>query len=229
MLEKTLNALTSLIIIVDLNIQDINSFDKRVDVIVTSNLSLSEPKKRVVLVVSNFLLLIDESLLKLDFFSDIEIVRILNVALRSVLSQFNSSGIDFLIRVEDSLQKLNLLLFNSDVFLSNLIKLSDKSVDFNSIVGNLIKAFVLKLLFFNLDVFVLVFKISVLLLHCSEISLSILEIIDIVGQIRNEEFLMLRKSWCSWSFSLDNHSLFSDLSVVSVRLGLSFVALFVSR
>lgn len=55
-----------------------------------------------------------------------------------MLSQFIGSGIDLLIRVEDGLQKLDLLLFNSDVFLSDLIKLSDKSVDFNSIVGNLI-------------------------------------------------------------------------------------------
>ena len=81
MLEKTLNAFTSLIVIVDLNIQDINSFDKRVDVIVTSNLGFSEPKKRVVLVVSDFLLLVDESLLKLDFFSDIQIVGIVSAAL----------------------------------------------------------------------------------------------------------------------------------------------------
>ena len=80
-LEKTLNAFTSLIVIVDLNIQDINSFDKRVDVVVTSNLGFSEPKKRVVLVVSDFLLLVDESLLKLDFFSDIQIVGIVSAAL----------------------------------------------------------------------------------------------------------------------------------------------------
>ena len=80
-LEKTLNAFTSLIVIVDLNVQDINSFDKRVDVVVTSNLGFSEPKKRVVLVVSDFLLLVDESLLKLDFFSDIQIVGIVSAAL----------------------------------------------------------------------------------------------------------------------------------------------------
>ena len=80
-LEKTLNAFTSLIVIVDLNVQDINSFDKRVDVVVTSNLGFSEPKKRVVLVVSDFLLLVDESLLKLDFFSDVQIVGIVSAAL----------------------------------------------------------------------------------------------------------------------------------------------------
>jgi hypothetical protein len=84
-------------------------------------------------------------------------------------------------------------------------------------------------LFFNLNVFVLVLKISVLFLECSEISLSILEIVDVIGQIRNEEFLMLGKSWWSWSFSFD-HSLLSDgLGVVGVRLGLSLVVLLVSH
>jgi hypothetical protein len=97
MLEKTLDAFTSLIVIVDLNIQDVYSFDKRADVIIASNLSFSEPKKRVVLVVSDFLLLVNKSLLKLDFFSDGEIVRIMATALRSVLSQFLSSGINLLI------------------------------------------------------------------------------------------------------------------------------------
>ena len=138
MLEKTLDAFTSLIVIVDLNIQDVYSFDKRADVIIASNLSFSEPKKRVVLVVSNFLLLVNKSLLKLDFFSDGEIVRIMAAAFRSVLSQFLSSGINFLIWVENSFQKLDLLLFNSDVFLSDLIKLSNKSINFDSIVGNLV-------------------------------------------------------------------------------------------
>lgn len=97
MLEKTLNAFTSLIVIVDLNIQDVYSFDKRADVIIASNLNFSEPKKRVVLVVSDFLLFVNKSLLKLDFFSDREIVRIMVAALRSVLSQFMSSGINLLI------------------------------------------------------------------------------------------------------------------------------------
>ena len=92
-----MNTFTSLIVIVDLNIQDVYSFDKRADVIIASNLSFSEPKKRVVLVVSDFLLLVNKSLLKLDFFSDGEIVRIMAAALRSVLSQFLSSGINFLI------------------------------------------------------------------------------------------------------------------------------------
>ena len=138
MLEKTLDAFTSLIVIVDLNIQDVYSFDKRADVIIASNLSFSEPKKRVVLVVSDFLLFVNKSLLKLDFFSDGEIVRIMAAAFRSVLSQFLSSGINFLIWVENSFQKLDLLLFNSDVFLSDLIKLSNKSINFDSIVGNLV-------------------------------------------------------------------------------------------
>lgn len=142
-LEKTSNAFTSLFVIVDLNIQDIYSFDKSADVIIASNLSFSKPKKRVVLIVSDFLLLVNKSLLKLDFFSDREIVRIMVAALWSVLSQFMSSGIDFLIWVENSFQKLDLLLFNCDVFLSDLIKLSDKSINFDSIVGNLVQTFVL--------------------------------------------------------------------------------------
>ena len=138
MVEKTLNAFTSLIVIVDLNIQNVHSFDKRVAIIIRSNLSFSESEKRVVLVVSNFLLLVNKSLLKLDFFSDREIVRIMSVAIRSVLSQFISSRSNLLIWVENSFQKLNLLLFNSDIFLSDLIKLSDKSINFNSITSNLI-------------------------------------------------------------------------------------------
>ena len=92
MVEKTLNAFTSLIIIIDLNIQNVHSFDKRADVIITSNLSFSEGKKRVVLVVSDFLLFVNKSFLKLDFFSDRKIVRIMSVAIRSVLSQFISSS-----------------------------------------------------------------------------------------------------------------------------------------
>jgi hypothetical protein len=92
MVEKTLNAFTSLIVIVDLNIQNVHSFDKRADVIIRSNLSFSERKKRVVLVVSNFLLFVNKSLLKLDFFSDRKIVRIMSVAICSVLSQFISSS-----------------------------------------------------------------------------------------------------------------------------------------
>jgi hypothetical protein len=138
MVEKTLNAFTSLIVIVDLNIQNVHSFDKRVAIIIRSNLSFSESEKRVVLVVSNFLLLVNKSLLKLDFFSDREIVRIMSVAIRSVLSQFISSRSNLLIWVENSFQKLNLLLFNSDIFLSDLIKLSDKSINFNSISCDLI-------------------------------------------------------------------------------------------
>lgn len=97
MVEKTLNAFTSLIVIVDLNIQNVHSFDKRVAIIIRSNLSFSESEKRVVLVVSNFLLLVNKSLLKLDFFSDREIVRIMSVAIRSVLSQFISSRSNLLI------------------------------------------------------------------------------------------------------------------------------------
>ena len=91
---------------------------------------------------SDFLLLVNKSLLKLNFFSDREIVRIMVAALWSVLSQFMSSGVNFLIWVENSFQKLDLLLFNSDVFLSDLIKLSDKSINFDSIVGNLVQTFV---------------------------------------------------------------------------------------
>lgn len=180
MREKLLNTVTSLIVIVDFNIQNINSFVKSTDFIFTSNLSFSEPKKRVVLVVTNFLLFVNKSLLKLDFFSDREVCRILSVAFSSNLSQFISSWINLCLWAEDSFQKLNLLFFNSDVFLSNLIKLSNKSIDFNSIVGDLIKTFVFQLLFLNLTVFVLILKVSILLLKCSEISLSIFEIINVV-------------------------------------------------
>ena len=86
MREKLLNTVTSLIVIVDFNIQNINSFVKSTDVIITSNLSFSEPKKRVVLVVTNFLLFVNKSLLKLNFFSNREICRILSIAVSSMLS-----------------------------------------------------------------------------------------------------------------------------------------------
>jgi len=138
MIKKTLNTFNSLVVIIDFNIQNINSFDKWADVIITSNLSFSDPKKRIVLIVTNFLLFVNKSLLKLNFFSDREVIWIVSVAVSSVLSQFISSRINLWLWAENSFQKLNLLFLNSNILLSYLIKLSDKSINFKSIVSNLI-------------------------------------------------------------------------------------------
>lgn len=178
--KERLNALASLLVIVDFDIQNVNSFDEWHNFVFDSYLIFSKPEKSVVLIVSNLFLFVDKSFLKLNFFSDWEIAWIVGVAFHSDLSQFTRSWAYFSLWVENSFQELNLLLFDSDIFLSDLIELSDESIDLNSIVGNLIETFILQLLFFDLNVFVLFLEISVLLLESNVISLSIFEIVDIV-------------------------------------------------
>lgn len=85
MWKKTLNTLTSLVVIINLNIQDIDSLKKGADISITSLLRFSETKKSVVLIVSNFFLFIDKSFLKFDFFSNREVSGIVRIAIGSVL------------------------------------------------------------------------------------------------------------------------------------------------
>jgi hypothetical protein len=100
------------------------------------------------------------------------------VAVSSVLAELTGSQINFWFWVENGFQKLNLLLFYCHIFLSNLIKLSNKSVNFDSIVGDLIETFVLQFLFFDLNVFVLLIKVSILFSKSIEISLSAFKVIN---------------------------------------------------
>lgn len=66
----------------------------------------------------------------------------MSAAISSVLSELRGSGTNLSLGVEDGLQELDLLLFNSDILLSNLVKFSNESINLNSIVGNLIKTFI---------------------------------------------------------------------------------------
>jgi hypothetical protein len=92
---EVINSSNSLIVILDFNIQNVNSLAESGHVVVASHLGLAEPKKSVVLIMSDLFLLIDESFLKLNFFSNREIIRIMLVAVSSVLAELTGSQINF--------------------------------------------------------------------------------------------------------------------------------------
>lgn len=141
--QKSVDAVDSLIVIWYLDVQNIYSFKECTVFVIWSNLSFSQSKKGVVLIVTDFLLFIDQSLLEFYFFSDWKVIGVVGIAVGSVLGELTSSGADLGFRIEDGFQKLDLLFFDRDVFLSYLVKFSNESVNFNSIIGNLLKTFVL--------------------------------------------------------------------------------------
>jgi|APSaa5957512535_1039671.scaffolds.fasta_scaffold190487_1 hypothetical protein len=91
---------------------------------------------------SNLLLLVYKPLLVFNLLSDIQIRRVFSIALASENRQLLSSAANILFRGKNGLKELNLLLFYSDVLLLHLLKLSDKPINFNSIISNLIQTFV---------------------------------------------------------------------------------------
>ena len=71
-------------------------------------------------------------------------------------------------------------------------------------------------MFFNLHIFVLFLKESVLFLKSAKISLSTFKFVNVTLQVWNKEFLMLWKSWRSWylSFLYNRFSVSIGLSII---------------
>jgi hypothetical protein len=95
----------------------------------------------------------------------------------------------------------DLFLFNLNVFCLELIKLSNKSVDFLSILAYLIEAVMLQSVLFNLCLLILFCKISKLISEGSVVSLPMFEFINFCLELTYEEFLMLRDSWSWWTIN----------------------------
>lgn len=96
--------------------------------------------------------------------------------------------------LQNWIQEPDLFFFNVSVFKFCLVKLSDQTIYFLSISLDSIKVFLLDMLYFNLDLLVLIQQVSILVFELVMISGSVFHFVNFSSEFVDEKFLVLTAS-----------------------------------
>ena len=138
----------------------------------------------------------------LDVFSVIQISHILLAALMPQISELVACSSHIMLSLHDDFQDLDLLFLNSQIFSLELVELSDQQISFLSVLADLVEAVTFELLFFKLDLLVLLLQVPELFLQRLIVLLLAPELVDLGSQLTQVVVLVSRQPW---HHSLDHH------------------------
>ena len=127
--------------------------------------------------------------------SVIQISHINSATLMSNISQLIASYSNIPFGYSNKLNDLDLLVLNASILSLQLVQLPYENINLLSILRYLVQAIILKLLLLELNLFILLSKVSKLILQSMIVSLSAFEFIDFGCQFLYKQVLVSGDWW----------------------------------
>lgn len=193
---NSLIILDSLIVIFNFSCQNLIPLVVLFHLCVQLELNTSQSSQLLVWSLTMFFLLLNKLILVLNLFSEIQILLVMYVRLLTEPCQFTRHNCDLPLTNLDLLKQLNLFFFNRQIFVSYLVQLSNKTASLRTIFGDSWLTVILHPFDVDLDVFVLLLQVSVLVLKLANILLSVFQVVNFRLQLTDEKFEVLGSLNC---------------------------------